>query len=142
MLDRRSSKHGVGMPVDWEIRDSILIITVIGHGDHEPIGAIAEAINDPEFRPGISLLFDMRLSTDSPTGNKSRERVALLTPLREKGISSRCAIVVGPLAHQYGLARMAGAYADLKGWQLQIFTDKDEALGWLTVASDLEPEAK
>jgi hypothetical protein len=45
------------MPVSWEIQDSVLIVTVIedwsGGG---PAAAIAEAMADPAFKPGTSLL--------------------------------------------------------------------------------------
>ena len=130
------------MSVTWEIQESILTITVEGEGGEEPPRALFEAMRDPQFRPGMSLLFDMRLSTDNPTSEEVRARVGRIAPLQASGVVSRCAIVVGPKAHQFGLARMASIYADVEGRQLEIFTRIDEAMNWLSKAGTPEPQTE
>ena len=127
------------MAVTWEIRGSVLVITVIGFGGEEPAQAIAEALVDPKFKPGTALLFDMRQSTDSPTSDQMHERATRLAPLLAKGISHRLALVVGPHKYQYGLARMAAAHADLKGMHLEIFRELSDALQWLTATAASAP---
>jgi hypothetical protein len=51
------------MPVTWEIRGQILIVTLAGdYGFDEPVHAVTEALADTQFRSGTSLLVDARLS--------------------------------------------------------------------------------
>jgi hypothetical protein len=88
------------------------------------------------------LLFDTRLSEDSPTSEQVRNHVQEILALRTKGISSHCAIVIGPHAYQYGLARMSGTHAALQGMHLEIFTIIDEALRWLSNPSTRESGLK
>jgi alcohol dehydrogenase class IV len=51
--------------------------------------------------------------------------------LRASGLASRCAIVVGPKAHQFGLARMAQAHLESREMEVRIFRDLDKALTWV-----------
>jgi hypothetical protein len=120
------------MPVTWEIRDRILVITIVGYAGEEPRAVIMEAIASPQFRPGTSVLFDVRQSTDNSTSDELRSRAQWLATLQAKGMASRCAIVVGPKAFQYGLARMAATHVEFQGMQLEIFQDMDEAERWLS----------
>ncbi|HEV3330271.1 MAG TPA: hypothetical protein VG096_04775 [Bryobacteraceae bacterium] len=120
------------MPVTWEIRDQILVIIIVGYGGEEPRAVLLEAIASPQFRPGMSVLFDVRLSTDNSTSDELRSRAQWLSTLQAEGISSRCAIVVGPKAYQYGLARMAAAHVEFQGMTLEIFQDIYEAKRWLS----------
>jgi len=105
----------------------MLLITVIDPGGEEPRATIIEAIACPQFKPGTSVLFDVRLSTENSSSETVRSAAHWLSTLRSQGISSRCAIVVGPRAYQFGLARMAGIYLELLGMCLEIFRDIDEA---------------
>ena len=121
------------MPVTWEIRGQVLIVTLAGdYGFEEPVRAVQEAIADSAFQRGTSLLVDSRLSKTSRSSEEFRERARWLASLRDKGLSSRCAVVIGPEAHQFGMARMAATHHDLQGLELEIFTDLDEAVRWLS----------
>jgi hypothetical protein len=122
------------MPVRCEIRDHIIVITMIDQGHEDPRAAILEAIADPQFTPGTSLLLDVRLSMENSASEKVRARAHWLSTLRSRGISSRCAVVVAPRVYQFGLARMAGIYLELEGMCLEIFQDMGEAERWLSSA--------
>jgi hypothetical protein len=120
------------MPVSWEIRDQILIVTVIkdwsGGG---PAAAIMQAMTDPSFKPGTSILFDVRESQMNPLTEEIRSRTKWIASLRSNGVSGRCAVVVGPRLLQYGLARQAEGFLKNQDIELKIFKDFDVAVRWL-----------
>jgi hypothetical protein len=120
------------MPVTWEIRDRVLIVTLVRDWSrYGPAEAITEAMSSPHFEPGTSLLFDVRLSEVNPSGEEVRSRSQWLAGLMARGMSSRCAIVISPRVHQYGIARVASVYSDLQGMTVEIFSDLNQALLWL-----------
>lgn len=124
------------MPVSWEIRSSILIVTLVGECGIEITKAFDEAMADPRFRAGTSLLLDVRRSADNPSSDEFRRRIELLARRTAKGLASRIAIVIGPKPHHYGLARMASVHSETKGIELEIFTEMKEALEWLERAGE------
>src|SRR5262252_3861775 len=109
------------MPVTWELKDAILIVTLSGNAGEEPANAILEAMADPRFRPGTSLLLDVRLAKDSPASADMRRRAAWVASLLPRGLNWRCAMVIGPKVHQYGLARMAATHLEFEGMEMEIF---------------------
>ena len=124
------------MAVSWEIRGSILVLTLVGECGLEITKAFEEAMTDPRFLPGTSLLLDVRRSADNPSSDEFRRRTELLGRRTARGLASRCALVIGPKPHQYGLARMASVHSETKGIELEIFTEMEEALGWLERAGE------
>jgi hypothetical protein len=119
------------VPVTWEIRGSILILTLFGDCADERVKAIFQAIEDPRFLPGKALLFDARLSTEHPTSADVQRRAAWMASLCSEGIARRCATVVGPKPYQYGLARMAATYLGFEGMEMEIFREMEAAMDWL-----------
>lgn len=120
------------MPATWEFTDRVLVVTAIGDWSAGgPASAITEAIADPRFQPGTPLVLDVRRSTMNPTADQVRARTEWMAALRVTGLASRCAVVVGPKAYQFGLARMAQMHLESREMQLQIFTGLDEALTWV-----------
>ena len=117
------------MPVKWELVDRMVLVTVVGHGGEGTLKAIIEAIADPQFVPGTSALFDLRQATDNPSSREIAERAKWLASLCEKGLSSRCAIVIAP--HQFGRAGISDIHLETQGMQLEIFTNIDKARQWL-----------
>jgi len=109
------------------------VITLVGkYSFEEPIQAVTDAIGDPQFHPGTSLLFDSRKSEAKRSAEDVRARAHWMVSLVPQGISARFAIVISSQLHQYGLARMLGIHLDLQGLILGIFTDFEEAMRWLT----------
>lgn len=129
------------MAVTWEIRDSVLMLTSSGFGGQGTVAALTEAISDPGFRPGLALLFDMRLAADNPSSAEMRSRAKFVASLRPLGISHRCAVVVGSKPHQYGMARMEAAHLEFQGMEMEVFGSVDEALLWLTYPTVSTAEA-
>lgn len=120
------------MPVNWEIRNSVVILTLTDHYSfQEPVQAVNEAMAAPRFRAGMALLIDARRSTSSRSSDEFRERAWWMASLASNGLSNRSAIVISSEPHQFGLARMAEIHLDIKGLELEIFTDLDDALHWL-----------
>ena len=130
------------MPVTWTFRSSILVVTLAGEYSFEdPQEAVTAAMQDPQFQPGTSLLIDARLSKTPRSSEEFRGRALWMASLVARGLSPRCAMVVTPAAHQYGLARMAGIHLDLQGLTLEIFVNLEEAINWLLNPSSLELES-
>ncbi|MBV8729773.1 MAG: hypothetical protein JO336_08180 [Acidobacteriia bacterium] len=119
------------MPVSWEIRDRVLIVTLAEACGEEATPAITAAMADPAFQFDTSLLLDVRLCTDYPSSEEFRRWAISLASRRDRGFSGRCAFVIGPRPIAYGLARMASAYAELQGMRIEIFTDFEQAVQWL-----------
>jgi hypothetical protein len=120
------------MPATWEFRDSVILVTAVG--DWSGAGtasAVTEAMADPRFEPGTALVLDIRLSKTNPSADQVRARAEWVAALRASGLASRCAIVVGPKAHQFGLARMAQAHLESREMEVRIFRDLDKALTWV-----------
>ena len=113
-----------------------MVVTCTGDVGEGAGVAIVEAIASPQFKLGTSILFDARLSIDNPTSEDLRSSARWLSKLQPMGISSRCAIVVGPKPHQYGLARMAATHLECQGMCLEIFLDIGEAERWLSITAD------
>jgi hypothetical protein len=108
-----------------------MVVTAVGDWSGAgPASAITEAMADPRFQPGTALVLDVRLSTMNPSAEQVRARAEWMAALRAAGLASRCAIVVGPKAHQFGLARMAQAHLESRQMEMQIFADLDEAMAW------------
>ena len=115
--------------VTWEIQDSLLVLTTAGFGGQETQFALSQAVSDPAFRPGLSLLCDLRLEIDDPSWEEMRARAKFVASLLPLGISRRCALVIG--LHQYGIARMEAAHLEFEGMEPEVFRDFDEARAWL-----------
>jgi hypothetical protein len=120
------------MAVTWQFRGSVLVLTLVGkYTFEEPIQAVTDAIGNPQFRAGTSLLIDARRSETRRSSEEFRARAYWMASLVSQGISRRFAIVINSQPHQYGLARMAGIYLDLQEMTLEIFSDLEEAMRWL-----------
>jgi len=133
---------GERMAVTWEIRGVVLIVTLTGdYGFEEPVRAVAEALANPQFKVGTSLLVDARLSHARRSSEEFRTRAKWLASLKSRGLSSRCAMVIANEPHQYGMARMAATHNEIQGLEMRIFTDFDEAFRWLSNGNSLTSSA-
>lgn len=120
------------MPVTWELRDHLLIVSLVGQYTYDaPIKAVAEAIDDARFEPGTMLVVDARLTTTRRSSEELRERAIWMASLRAKGLAARSAMVITTQPHQFGVARMAATHVEIQDMIMEIFTDLDEASRWL-----------
>ena len=120
------------MPVAWEFRDQLLVVTLIGDYDFEaPKRAVLEAVVDPAFQVGTMLVVDARLSTARRSSDDFRERAVWMASLKDRGFTERFALVINSQPHQFGMARMAAVHIEMRGMQLGIFTEVESASQWL-----------
>jgi hypothetical protein len=129
------------MPVTWQFLDKIVVVTIVGCGGDQSAEAIVEAMSDPQFKPGTAVLFDIRQATDDPSSAEINRRARRLSSLCARGLSSRCAVVIGTLCHHLGRAGMATVHLDKQGMELQIFTNIRDAQRWLAGRLDRERPA-
>jgi hypothetical protein len=121
------------MPVKWEIRDSLLVLSIDGdYRADDLVQAVAEVIKAPAFKPGMFIFVDGRNSKASISTPDIDWRVGWMASLPRMGFSSRCAVVVNSELYRFGLARMLSARLESEGVSLGVFRDADEALIWLT----------
>jgi hypothetical protein len=122
------------MPVTWRFQHSVLILGFIGNYDFADVrAAVDEAFADAAFRPGTSLLMDARSSLIYLSTDEAVRRARWFTSLRDRGVSSRWALLLRP----YPLQMLETAVACFRevGVDAQVFSDPDAAMEWL-VADD------
>ena len=120
------------VPVAWELRGRLLVVTLSGpYLFAEGQRAVEEALADPRFRKGTSLLMDARLSLANPPADEVKARAEWLASLPARGFCSRMAVVTGSERFRYGLTRMLSAYADLRGVVIETFPSVKAAEDWL-----------
>jgi hypothetical protein len=103
------------------VSNSVLVVTLVGkYAFEEPVLAVTNAMSNPQFHTGTSLLIDARRSETSRSSEDFRARAYWMASLVPQGISHRCAMVVSSEPQQYGLARMAGIHLDLQDMILEI----------------------
>lgn len=118
------------MPVLWEWRDSILLVTTVGaYSNDELSRAFSEVRADPDFVGG-PVVFDARESKAALTKSDIEWRVGgFANMLRQHGFGPQLAFVLsGKEPHRYGIARMVQALVD--GFDIEVFDNVDAALRW------------
>jgi len=119
------------MPHDYTIdeAENILYLTSTGTAELEGIKALMTRIAaDPRVGRATRVLVDAReLELDLPTAQL--ETIAGWHA-SELGAARTSAIVIQP-GLGYGLARMLSALSESRGARLAVFTDYEDALGWL-----------
>jgi len=126
------------MPVLWEWRDTVLLITTVGaYSNQEMANAFAEMRGDKGFVRGTPLVFDARESKAELTKGDVDWRVgSFADAMKRDGFGPRMAFVLSTKEpHRYGIARMVQALSQLKGFETVIFRDLDEALRWARESS-------
>ena len=126
------------MPVTWEIRGSRLRLAVTGGYTLDELEQLAvEILGSPLFRPGLTALVDVRLGTSNPSTEVIREHAMRLAPYMPRfAFSRQCAIVTGPDPHRYGINRSLASFGSQAGFDVRVFHEIDEALGWLAQSTE------
>jgi hypothetical protein len=96
--------------------------------------AVAVAMADERFRPGMSLLFDGRLSTAVPSSADVQWRIHWVSSLLRKGFSRRIGIIARDEAFRIGIGRQISASVESRGVEMRIFKDEDSALAWIAAS--------
>ena len=118
------------MPITFHFSDHIIWITLSGQYSLEDgLQTYSAILRDPAFNEGMDLLFDARESKVNPSLAQVKERVVFLRSVVHHS-SGRMAIVVSD-ALRYGLSRMLSTYAQMRGMNIDVFRDVEEALCWL-----------
>lgn len=121
------------MPVSWEWRDSVLLVTTIGrYANQELADAFVKMSADTRFVRGTPVVFDARRSEAELTKGDIDWRVASFADsLQRAGFGPKLAFVLTKdEPHRYGIARMVQALSQLQGFDTQIFGDVEAALCW------------
>jgi hypothetical protein len=118
------------MAVSWCV-DAVVLLESDEHATfQEWTAAVAEALADPGFRPGMGVVHDLRRMTRVPTPAEARARVDFLVARSRALQVSRWAIVVAGAAH-YGMGRLAEFHADkMPGQGFRVFRELEPALAW------------
>jgi hypothetical protein len=110
------------------------LVTHTGTGDLSDLEievAFRTRFEDPDYRSGMKVLWDCRQASISALSEDGiRRLVATNLKYRDARGSGMSAIVV---SHDvdYGVVRVFQAYADQLPWEMMVFRDLEEAVGWL-----------
>ena len=107
----------------------IHVILALNYSGNDFRNVIYKALSDPAFESGMSLLVDLRESSETRTSEELRWEVIFLKTLRSR-LSPYCAVVVSSPSH-YGLAGMFSTLAESEGIQVLVTYNIEQARLWL-----------
>ena len=87
-------------------------------------------LSDPDFNPRMKGLVNLLQARPNPPTQELLEGAAYLGAIKEQFISI-WAVLAPPDSLTYGLARMFSVFAESKGIQLDVITDRKQALSFL-----------
>lgn len=124
----------LSLAVTWKISNKFVVVTIAGQAVDFRTTVVA-AMASSAFPRYPSVLIDARAKTEDPHGDQLRQHADCIALLLSRREGSRCALVIGPRPHQYGLARMFAVFLSTEGVHAEIFTEIEEAERWLTPAN-------
>ena len=117
------------MPVIWEVRSGVLVITGIGSYTVEEFHTVlSEVAASPTVRAGMSVLLDARSSLGYFDAGEVVDRGRRLAKLR----LSRHALLTRPHQFRERLLGLLGEGLAESGRDVRMFTDADAAWRWVT----------
>lgn len=120
------------MPVLWAVHDGIVFVTLIGeYSFHEIRAAIADAYTDPRAPMGAPLLIDGRSSLVYLSPQEIQLRSEWYRDLFERGVTARCAMVVGESEYRQQVVAQGMAPLQEAGLPVRSFAQFADALAWL-----------
>jgi hypothetical protein len=129
------------MPVLWAVRDGIVFITLIGdYPFHEIQAAIAVAYADPHTPVRAPLLIDGRSSWVYLSPQEIQLRSDWYRELLDRGVTARCAIVVGESEYRQQIVAQGMAPLQEAGLPVRSFAQFKDAVAWLTAPGDASSE--
>jgi len=128
---------GGRIPYRYEIDSDrqLVIATFFGAASlADAEGIVAQLRADPRHSPMLPRLYDCRAVTRMPPVSELRAVAELFRRSVDPTVPVRRAIVVKTGAY-FGLGRMLQALLDLAGVDLNVFSDFDDAVEWVTNAT-------
>jgi hypothetical protein len=118
------------VPIRYAIQDQTLVISAAGHYDITDIARVVDAaITSPQFKPGLSLLLDWQASLEMPRTSELPSRWTSLASVRSLIAPQVAFVANNPADLERG--RMFANFVRPHGFVVEVFTDMDEAQGWL-----------
>ena len=123
---RGKRKMGL-MSVAFELSKERVVVTARGDltaGD--VVDALEQLYRDPRFRPGMSMLWDVRGARLNVTGEDVRRIVAFVSKSREARGEGKSVVLTGREV-DYGMARVAQVHMEAIGIELMVFREMEHA---------------
>jgi len=120
------------MPGRYSFETGMLRLSFEGDTSLSALGALLdEALADPECPTTPGVLVDLRQSTSigQRSGDEMRTGAGLFQERADR-LSGRMSVITHA-GVQYGVMRMAGAYADGMGVEVGVFETESAAVEWL-----------
>lgn len=115
---------------DHEGYGIVCVTGVVARAEYEP--AVRAILDDPLFRKGMALIFDLREADLSALNAEDfRHFAAVNQRMAERRGTARSAVIVSS-ALQFGLIRMYEFLGATTNLQNNVFRDADEAVAWAT----------
>jgi hypothetical protein len=121
----------VAMALEYEIEGGVLILRTVSVGHSFLRDALSAAGRDARSRSKMPLVLDLRGELANAHYEDIRWRVHILAEMRQQ-FGPRWALVTEAGAVRPGVSRMVEALSEPDGLEVGLFSDRQEALRWLT----------
>ena len=98
----------------------------------EITNALAARLQDPDYRPGMRVLWDCRNGNISALSTAEIERLIAFNSQHANARGGGVSAIVVSRDVDYGICRMFLAYADSLPWPSSVFRDFEDAILWLS----------
>ena len=127
------------MGVHYRFVDDYVHFTYEGQYSLETMMAVwTEALAAPAFKSCRKILIDIRRSELNPLSRELENQASLVGGNRRLK-SAKWALIAEPNSLVFGLGRMFALMADHYGVDVQVFTDFEPALEWLSADPGSKP---
>jgi hypothetical protein len=116
--------------VQYEIEKGVVVLRLAPEGFFHLSTALRAAAKDQGSRTGMPLLLDLRGEPPRVHYGDMHRRTEILAQMREQ-FGPRWAFLVDLDPARPCIARMFATFSEVRGLNLGLFSDKDEALRWL-----------
>ena len=129
------------MPVRWAVRDGIVFVTLIGDYAFDEIrAAIGDAYAHSGAPTTAPLLIDGRSSWVYLSPEEIQLRSEWYRDLFERGITARCAMVVGESEYRQQIVAQGMAPLQEAGLPVRSFAQFADAVAWLRAPGEESSE--
>jgi hypothetical protein len=130
------------MPVSWAVHGGIVFVTLIGEYTFDEIrAAMVEAYTDPDAPARAPLLIDGRSSLVYLSPQEIQLRSEWYRDLLERGVTARCAMVVGESEYRQQIVAQGMAPLQEAGLPVRSFAQFADAVVWLRAPGEASSES-